>query len=228
LYLRPNYFLAGYSLPYIFARQFGDDYKFACEHGMIATDFDSLTGMFGTQGPNLYMAARLNDNPEMTVDEVLDEYYSTFGKAAPVIKKYFEFWEKLTSKRDSEFKKKYPQGGWNSVGWSGHKLYSPADIARAGKMLQEAQKLAGKDQDLSARINFLQKGLKHTALTIKTMNAFEAYKSDRRNTKLKSEFNNALKELDKYRQKIRNDQVVNIPILLKLETWMGWRRNIGK
>ncbi|MFA6101865.1 MAG: DUF4838 domain-containing protein [Victivallaceae bacterium] len=226
LYLRPNYFLAGYCLPYIFAHQFGDDYKFAYNHGMVATDFDSLTAMFGTQGPNLYMVARLNDSPDMSVEEVLNDYYSTFGKAAPEIKKYFDLWEKLTNKRDSEFMKKYPAGGWNTVGWSGHKLYTLADVDQASRILGAAKSLAQGDEDALVRISFLEKGLKHTRLTLETMNAFDAYKVNRSDTVLGSKFKDALKALDDYRCEIRNDQVVNIPFLLKLELWMGWRTGI--
>ncbi|MFA5240586.1 MAG: DUF4838 domain-containing protein [Phycisphaerae bacterium] len=223
LYLRPNYFLAGYCLPFIFAHQFGDDYKFAYNHGMVATDFDSLTAMFGTQGPNLYMVARLNDNPNMSVEEVLDDYYSTFGKAAPEIKNYFDLWEKLTSKRDNEFMKKYPDGGWNTVGWSGHKLYTISDVEKASEILESAKKLAQGDDDALARVRFLEKGLKHTRLTLETMNVFEEYKANRTDDALKSKFKDALRALDDYRHEIRNDQVVNLPFLIKLEAWRGWQ-----
>lgn len=223
LYLRPNYFLAGYCLPYIFVHQFGDDYKFAYNHGMVATDFDSLTAMFGVQRPNLYMVARLNDNPTMSVEEVLNEYYSTFGKAAPEIKKYYDLWENITNKRDNEFIKKYPEGGWNSAGWSGNKLYTVADVNHASKILEAAKRLAQGDGDALARITFLEKGLKHTYLTIETMNAFGDHKVNRGDIVIESKFKNALKVLDDYRHEIRNDQVVNIPFLLKLELWMGWR-----
>ncbi len=225
LYLRPNYFLAGYCLPYIYAHQFGHDYKYAYNHMMIGTDFDSLTGMFGTQGTNLYMVARLNDSPEMTVEEVLSDYYSTFGNAAPEIKKYFDLWEKLTRQRDSEFQKKYPEGGWLHMGVSGNKLYSPADIVKAEKILNKAEKLACNDKGVLARIDFLKKGLKHTSLTLKTITAFQAYKVDRKNPELKSKFDKSLKALDAYRYEIRNDQIVNIPLLLKLEVWLGWRNS---
>lgn len=223
LYLRPNYYLAGYSLPYIFAKQFGDDYKFFLENGLLATDFDSLTAMFATQGPNLYMLARLNDNPSMSVECVLDDYYSAFGKASSAVKKYFDNWESLTSARNKDFIKKHPGGGWNSIGISGNKLYTMRDIEKSEEILKEAIAFIENDSESLDRVKFLQKGLQHAKLTILTMNAFDDYKTDIHNTELQHKFNNALKELDDYRYTIRNDQVVNIPILLKLEIWMGWR-----
>ncbi len=226
LYLRPNYFLNGYTLPYIYARQFGEDYKHAYDNGMVGTDFDSLTGMFGTQGPNLYMVARLTDNPAMKVEDVLDEYYSSFGKAAPKIKAYFELWESATGGYTREFAGKYPGGGWNYAGWSGHKLYPMELIATAEKILSEARLAVRDNPDDARRVEFLAKGLKHTRLTLETMNAFEAFSKNRKSAELKEKFLESRHLLDEYRQEIRNDQVINIVITVKLEQWMGW--NIRK
>jgi hypothetical protein len=82
LYLRPNYFLQGYCLPFIFAKDFAEQFQFAWQHQMVATDFDSLTGMWGVQGPNLYMLGRIHERPDMASDAILSEYYSGFGPAA--------------------------------------------------------------------------------------------------------------------------------------------------
>jgi len=59
LFLRPNYFLAGYNFPVNFSRRFGSDFLFALRRDMFATIFDSLTGQWSTQAPNLYMLARV-------------------------------------------------------------------------------------------------------------------------------------------------------------------------
>ena len=223
LYLRPNYFLAGYTLPYIFAHQFAEDYKFAYQRGMKGTDFDSLNGMFGTQGPNLYMLARLNVEPEKDADAILDEYYQGFGAAAGKIREYFSFWERQTLKRDSAFSRKYPEGGWNPMGYSGNKLYSLADVAHAGTLLDDAEKAVRNSPGDLERVKFLKKGLRHTELTLKAMNALDDWKNDRPNQKKKKAFRSILKELDSYRHEIRNDQVVNIVFIQQLDWWMGWR-----
>lgn len=222
LYLRPNYFLNGYTLPYIFARQFGEDYKHAYANGMIGTDFDSLTGMFGTQGPNLYMVARLNDNPELSVDEVLTDFYSGFGKAAPKAKEYFELWENATNGYTREFARKNPGGGWNYMGFSGNELYSMELVAKAEAILADAMRLAQDSPDDVARVRFLEKGLKHTRLTLEAMNAFDAFKKKRSDREAKRKFLEARGKLNDYRQEIRNDQVVNVVIPQRLEQWMGW------
>lgn len=88
LVLRPNYTLMGAGLPYVYARQFGKDFQYAAKHGLIGTDFDSLTSMWGVQGPNLYMLGRLSEKPEMDIEAVLNEYYSGFGAAAPFAREY--------------------------------------------------------------------------------------------------------------------------------------------
>jgi hypothetical protein len=53
VYLRPNFMLQGYSLPLFFADEISRGLSFAYRHGMVATDFDSLTGQWAGQGPNL-------------------------------------------------------------------------------------------------------------------------------------------------------------------------------
>ena len=86
LFARTNYFLDGYCMPFIFAHQFADDFQHQVRNGMVATDFDSLTGQWGTQGPNLYLLLRLHTRPEAKPDELLAEYYSAFGPAAKDVK----------------------------------------------------------------------------------------------------------------------------------------------
>lgn len=66
-------------MPLNYVRKFGDDLTFARNNGIIATDFDSLTGQWATQGINVYMLGRMSSHPEMTVEQVLDE---SFAQAA--------------------------------------------------------------------------------------------------------------------------------------------------
>ncbi len=90
LYLRPNFMLQGYSLPLFFADEISRGLAFAYRHGMFATDFDSLTGQWAGQGPNLYAVARVNTNPPSSVKQALPEYYEGFGPAAEPVRRYFE------------------------------------------------------------------------------------------------------------------------------------------
>ena len=60
LYLRPNYTLDGHNFPIFYAKQLGEDFCYAYGRGMIGTDFDALNGQYATQGPTLYMLARIH------------------------------------------------------------------------------------------------------------------------------------------------------------------------
>ncbi len=109
------------------------------------------------------------------------------------------------------------------MGYSGNKLYSLADVAHAGTLLDDAEKAVRNSPGDLERVKFLKKGLRHTELTLKAMNAFDEWKNDRPNQKKKKAFRAILKELDSYRHEIRNDQVVNIVFIQQLDWWMGWR-----
>ena len=50
-------------------------------NGMLMYRFDSLHGYWATQGPNYYLIARLGARPELTVDDIVNEYASAFGAA---------------------------------------------------------------------------------------------------------------------------------------------------
>ena len=73
LYLRPNYALDGHNFPIFYAHKFGEDFAFAFERGMMATDFDSLTGQYATQGPNLYAMVRMQVDGDTPVAEILEQ-----------------------------------------------------------------------------------------------------------------------------------------------------------
>ena len=66
-----------------------DAFNFVSARGLIGTDYDSLTGQFGTQGMNLYVLARMHRNGTRDVASVMDEYYQAFGPAEPAVRRYF-------------------------------------------------------------------------------------------------------------------------------------------
>jgi hypothetical protein len=223
LVLRPNYFLAAACFPYIFAHQFGKEFKHAYENNLIGTDFDSLTSMWGTQGTNLYMLARIHEKPQMEVDAILDEYYSGFGAAAPHVKEYFTFLEKTTTERaTADFFKKYPNLGWADFLQVADKLYTPEIVEKARATLAAAAEAVKNDSDAAAKVAFLEKGLSHTELELKAITTFNKQKAGGS----KVEFMKAMLELDKYRVEIEKDNVVNIVLMNFLENRMGWNRSI--
>jgi len=93
--LRPNYMLDGHNMPVYAADRIGEHVRHCAHHGMIATDFDSLTGQYATQGPNLYMLARLTARPDLRVEQVLAEFYAAFEPSEDAVRAYFAHWDEI-------------------------------------------------------------------------------------------------------------------------------------
>ena len=185
LYLRPNWWHSGGVAPVIPLHQQGDFFKFAQSHNMIGFDSDSLLGYWATQGPMYYTIARLSVQPQLSVDDVINEYCSAFGKAAPDIKNYLKYWEDFTAKAA------YPApagggvdpphpGAVNALitkhglsnsplahGWQVIPYLYTDDVLNNGyAILDQATRDAASDSDfVHHRIQFLRDGLDHLKLT---------------------------------------------------------------
>jgi hypothetical protein len=220
LYLRPNNFLTGYDLPQVYARQFGRDFKHLLQNGMIGTDFDSLVGMWGVQGLNLYMMGRLTAHPEMSVQDVLQEYYAAFGPASQEIEKYFEHWDAVTANITTDFRKN-ANGGWSPLSREGDQIYTPQTFARGRELLQQARQKAAGDQDVLARIDYLGLWLEHADLSLQVLSAFKPYRAQPNDAQLKAKFEQAKTALDNHRE-AHADKIVNVGFLHYLENW--WRK----
>lgn len=188
LYLRPNWWHNGAIAPVMPLRAQGAFFKFALQNNMQGFYFDTLNGHWATQGPLYYTIARLSLHPEMSVDDIVDEYCSAFGAAAPAIKEYLDYWQSFTDKAA------YPAPGFVEDGPNvktglyaravakhglrpetltgsypvipylyGDDVLNPA-YAILDRAVQVAQKGSG-DGYVLQRIAFLRKGLDHLKLT---------------------------------------------------------------
>ncbi|MEO6786611.1 MAG: DUF4838 domain-containing protein [Chthoniobacteraceae bacterium] len=167
LFLRSNHLLDGYVMPCIFVHQFADEFQHFARNEMVATDLDSLTGQWATQGPTLYVALRLHTRPEANVDDLLAEYYSAFGAASPQVKAYFDYWENYTTTNRERISKTMDELGasrWRSWAKAAHVIYPPACFAPADRLLEEAAKSVAADSQALARVEFLRAGLQHAKL----------------------------------------------------------------
>lgn len=221
LFWRPNILLIGYCMPYIFAREFGETYKYLASHNIIADDYDSLLGMWGVQGPNYYMMARLNVDPSLNVDEVLNDYYAGFGPAAAQIQKYFSYWESVTLKCDKDFRAK--GGGWGCISWDGDEVFTPDTFVIGTKLLQDAKTAAAGDADVLQRLEYLDLWLQHASLCMQALAAFHAQRKTPADAQLKSTFVEAKAAVDSFRE-THATLIVNVGILKQLEVWSGWRK----
>lgn len=167
LFMRTNHLLDGYCMPVLFARQFADEFHHAVKHGMVATDYDSLTGHWATQGPGLYTAFRLHTRPEASADELLSEYCVAFGKAAPQVKSYFEHWESYTTKSREKLAttmEALQTSRWRNWAKAAHAVYPQECFTKPEAMLEAAAKAVADDVEAAARVKFLQLGLQHAKL----------------------------------------------------------------
>jgi Domain of unknown function (DUF4838) len=169
VFMRANYFLDGYCMPYIFAHQFADEFQNAAQHSMFGTDFDSLTGHWATQGPNLYLLMRLHTHPHEAPDALLAEYYSGFGPAAPAVKAYFDYWEANTTEGRNAVKDAFESldaTRWRTWAKAAHAIYDEHSFTTGEELLAKALTAASADPQSSQRVKYLQLGLRHARLCV--------------------------------------------------------------
>ncbi|MFV1964416.1 MAG: DUF4838 domain-containing protein [Pirellulaceae bacterium] len=213
LFLRPNWMLDGHNMPMIVARKLGEDFRYFAQHGMIGTDFDSLTGQYASQGLNLYTLARLHSHPEMTVDEVLEEYFSAFGQAADSVRAYCDHWQRICDAVTEA-----PDGlHWSFFYRQAHEIFTPAAMARGKKLLEAAMREAKGDDRSEQRVAFLRKGLRHAELTLAAQAASVRY----REAGDIQGFRVAVEALDHFRRSVESELIGNMAFLAWAEsrTW---------
>ncbi|MFO8080942.1 MAG: DUF4838 domain-containing protein [Armatimonadota bacterium] len=212
LLLRPNYFLYGHNMPHIFAEQFGREFSFCARNGMVGTDFDSLTAMWGTQGPNLYVLGRMHAWPEAEPQQVLAEYYDGFGPAATQVRAYFDYW----AERSKEISPEIADAGWHGYIPRMHELWTPAMFAEGAALLDRAVGAAEGSGVYADRVEFLQKGLEHARLTAEASRAFAEEGV--------AEQINAMARLNEFREGLEDTNVANLVLLPWLERryWEIW------
>ena len=212
LFLRPNYFLQGYCMPYAFAETFGGEFRYAAEHGMIGTDFDSLTGMYAAQGPQLYLLARMHVRPLADPADLLREYYAGFGPAAAAVKAYFDYWVGVTATLADK------RPSWPSWPRALHQIYTAEQFAQSGRLLTAAQRACGSDESALARVAFLDEGLANARLAYEVARAIDAEKESGGKTRQTA----ALQKLAELRRTIAGQYVANLAYCYWSESNCGW------
>jgi hypothetical protein len=119
--------------------------RFMADHGMLATDFDSIIHNWAVHGLNYYATAQLTWNPHRTADEILDSYCQPgFGAGAAFVQRYFLRVQEVTASQDPTWK--------------------PEAIGELRGLLDAAERASGDDETVRARIAFLRMGLNFTEL----------------------------------------------------------------
>lgn len=179
LYLRPNFFLSSYAMPELYYHQYAEQFKLAWSNGMLGLDVDGPNNSWATIGPNLYVMSRLAVDPEQVVDHLMAEYCEAFGKAAPLVKQYFDYWEKYTMDNAAAFNRIHETESvrkWFLYGFHyatlAHRFFPVGVFAPAEKLLNEAARLCAGDTKAEQRVRFLLQGLKHARLCSETSALF--------------------------------------------------------
>ncbi len=232
LYLRPNWFHMGGCAPHIPLHRMGDCFRFAQTHSMIGFKFDTVMGYWATQGPLYFLMGRLGTRPALSVDDIIGEYCSAFGRAEPAIRSYLELWEDLSE----ALAVPVPAGGavtqnadglheqaCRELGIGNHPLHASwrilpvvytDDVLQKGlAILEEADRLAEGEPDplVAERIDFLREGLKHLA-RLRDVIGF-AYREDPSEGVGADDAQERYRELLRYQAEITRRHVVWGPVV---------------
>jgi len=164
IYYRPNSLLWGRHEGTLgmYVHKLAEDFRHIANNKCVGTDFDSCMHHWATQGLNYYVLAKLHWNPDLDVDEVIDDYCrSGFQEALQLIKQYLLRIEQLTSQTAA----KKRDGGETSIDVT--EPYTPRVIDQLRAMLDSADKAAGDSPAVRKRIKFLRLGLDFTELQAK-------------------------------------------------------------
>jgi len=142
IFWRPNILLANRrnGLPHVMVQRLADTMRFMADNGTLATDFDSIIHNWAVHGLNYYAAARLNWNPYLTAQEILDDYCRAgFAEGSEAVTRYFLQIQAITAEEE--------------------KTFTPEVIQQLRDLLNQADRAVGNNETTRARIAFLRTGL---------------------------------------------------------------------
>jgi len=181
IFLRPNSTQAGHNMPIFYARPLAAEFQHCVQAGMFGSYFDSFLGQWGTQGPTLYILGRMHVRPDLSADQMLDEYYSAFGAAKKEVKDYFAFWERVSDAVSDEDFNRYcsEEGGgrWKTWLLVADRIFTPQIMKQGRELLDKAVKVAAEAGSVPMqRVAILDAGLRHAELTLAALAAAKELK----------------------------------------------------
>ncbi|NBV21977.1 MAG: DUF4838 domain-containing protein [Proteobacteria bacterium] len=164
VYWRPNNLGGGYRTGALSpqARETADTMRYLAANGMLATDMDSVFHNWATQGLHYYTAARLNWDPSLNFDALLQDYCQTgFGAGAEPVKRYFLLAEQGVKPRKAGKRSTFP-------------LIQPETLTAMRGELVAAAKATADDPASHQRVAFLRAGFEFTAVSAEAHRLAEA------------------------------------------------------
>jgi hypothetical protein len=218
IFLRPNWWHQGANGPYLALDESYKFLKFASENGMLGFDMDTLMGYWGTQGANYYLVARFITRPDLTKDQILNEYTSAFGAGSPKIREYLNYWQKIATsieymspegKMQTLFKAGLISSAMTRASREAIPYLYPDDVIAPGyKLLVEADKLIGAhDAEATARVAFLRCGLDEL-VAMRDLMALSQQIKKKSTPALVKQFDEKALALDKLRTELSKRHVI--------------------
>ncbi len=169
VFLRSNsLFYCGEGAPCVVSHQLAEDLQFQVKNGLQATDYDCLQGYWATTGPGYYVLARMLWDTDADPDQILAEFYESFGPMEAVVKEYFDFWEAFTT--DLGNHPEFSELNRTERLQAYPKVYGKASFAKAERILDEARPLLPKASDEQReRFQNIVLGLKHGVLLVEAL-----------------------------------------------------------
>ena len=219
LSLRPNWGYYSAGAPTVWVEEIVSFMRFAHRNGMIGFDLDQIAGHWATEGLNYYVMARMMSHPELSADQVIEEYCAAFGEAAPKIRDYFHYWQQ----RGKEFGYPIPAGGTTGPNPGKYRelmeqglisdnyfhgpyvalpyLYTDEVLAPAFALLEDARSQVSPDSEAFLRVEFLRAGLVHHRLMRNAVALGFKVKAGEIDPNVIRDFRTAAAELDRFRKR---------------------------
>ncbi|MBQ6472202.1 MAG: DUF4838 domain-containing protein, partial [Victivallales bacterium] len=216
LMFRPNFTWDGSYFPVLYQDVFYDLYTFSAPY-LSAVDMDSLTGHYSVQGLVNFVIATLNHNRDISLDELKETFCSAFGAAKPLVREYLDYATKVSM--DCEFHDRgesLPEGSglYLEMFMVADKLFNSTVMAKCKALLDAALHTPGLDETESARVRFLESGLKNAELTMAAQSEYRRYQKKEAPI---NAFAKAVRELDDYRASIEHTNALNMGNIRFLE-----------
>lgn len=218
--LRPNTLHTGHNFPVFLARKMGDMFAHHVERSAVATAFDSLTGQWGSKGPDYYVLTRMHVHPDWPVKRILGEYYAGFGRASLAVQRYFEYWERISEAvtvdppkgARSSAQAEAEGGGWlggrTTAITNGALIFTPEVMARGRGLIEYAMARAAGDPVAESRVAFLEKGLTHAELTLAVARAHQAATAEPGNSDTHRAYAEAMDRLMTFRREVVEPEMI--------------------
>ena len=181
LYLRPNYFNGGYCMPEVWYDEFADELKFLCKLNITGVLSDGyFRQSWASRGLDQYIAARLIAEPDADTAQLLMEYLSGFGAAAPMVKEYFNFFrrymkdncEKINTLHENSVRRWYFHGFIYAA--YAHKIFPAAVLKTQRAVLDNAAAAVAGDSSAAVKVAFLRAGLEHAIASSECAELFDS------------------------------------------------------